>query len=159
MAYCVQCGKQVGDTDKFCPGCGRAQDGTTRPQNAAPQNPGDFWASMSDQNAAMLCYIPWVGWIGAVAVLATNRFRGNKRLHFHAFQGLYIFVAWLLVQNFASPMLRFGGGYPGRSLTGLMSLVVVGAWIFMLMKVRQNEDYRLPIVGELADRSVSEQRS
>ena len=153
MAYCVQCGKQVGDADKFCPGCGRAQDGP------APRNPGDFWANLTDQNAAMLCYIPWVGWIGSIAVLASDHFKGNKRLHFHAFQGLYIFVAWLLVQNFASPMLRFGGGFPGRSLTSLLSLAVLGTWVFMLIKVRQNEDYRLPILGELADRSVSEQRS
>jgi uncharacterized membrane protein len=153
MAYCVQCGKQVGEADKFCPGCGRVQNVT------APSNPGDFWANLTDQNAAMLCYIPWVGWIGAIAVLASNHFRGNKRLHFHAFQGLYIFVAWLLVQTFASPMLRFGGGYPGRSLSSLLSLLVLGAWIFMMMKVRQNDDYRLPILGELADRSVSEQKS
>jgi hypothetical protein len=28
----------------------------------------------------------------------------------------------------------------------------------MLMKVSQDVDYRLPVLGELADRSVSEQR-
>jgi uncharacterized membrane protein len=28
----------------------------------------------------------------------------------------------------------------------------------MLMKVSHDEDYRLPILGELAERSVSEQR-
>ena len=154
MAYCVQCGKQVGDTDKFCPGCGRPQN-----SSSARQDPGNFWANVTDQNAAMFCYVPWVGWIAAVAVLASEHFRGNRRLHFHAFQGLYLFVTWLLVENFASPMLRFGAGFPGRSLTGLLTLAVIGAWVFMMIKVRQNEDYRLPILGELADRSVSEQRS
>lgn len=29
----------------------------------------------------------------------------------------------------------------------------------MLIKVSHDEDYRLPIIGELADRSVCEQRS
>ena len=28
----------------------------------------------------------------------------------------------------------------------------------MLMKVSHDQDYRLPVIGELADRSVSEQR-
>ena len=152
MAYCVQCGKPISDTDKFCPACGR-------PQTPGPSsNPANFWANVTDDNAALLCYIPWVGWIAAIAVLASAKFKGNKRLLFHAFQGLYIFVAWLLVDWFVSPMLRFGPSFPGQVLPRLLSLAVFAAWIVMLIKVHQNEDYRLPIFGELADRSVSEQR-
>jgi uncharacterized membrane protein len=152
MAYCVQCGKQVGEADQYCSGCGRVQ------KEAVPNDPANFWANVSDDHAATLCYIPWVGWIAGVAVLASAKFRGNKRLHFHAFQGLYIFVAWLLVQNFASPLFHFGRGFPGQSIPGLLSLVVFGTWIFMLIKVHNHEDYRLPLLGELADRSVSEQK-
>jgi uncharacterized membrane protein len=152
MAYCVQCGHQVGDADQFCSGCGRVQ-------NAAPRrDPANFWANVSDNNAALLCYIPWVGWIAAVAVLASSKFRGNKRIHFHAFQGLYLFVAWLLVDWFLSPLFRFGPGLPGQVVPRLLSLAIFAAWIFMIIKVHQNDDYRLPILGELADRSVSEQK-
>jgi uncharacterized membrane protein len=152
MAYCVQCGKQVGETDQFCPGCGRAQKADP------PHNPADFWANLTDDNAALLCYLPWVGWIGAIGVLASIRFRGNKRLHFHAFQGLYLFVAWLLVENVARPIFRFSPGFPGSSISGILGLAIFAAWIFMIIKVHQHEDYRLPILGELADRSVSEQK-
>lgn len=153
MAYCVQCGKGIGDADQFCAGCGRAQTPGVRP------DPANFWANVSETNAALLCYIPWVGWIAAVAVLASAQFRGNKRLHFHAFQGLYIFVAWLLADWFVSPMFRFGTDFPGQFIPRLLSLAVFAAWIVMIIKVHQNEDFRLPILGELADRSVSEQRS
>ena len=45
----------------------------------------------------------------------------------------------------------------GQALSG-GAVLSVGAWIFMLMKVSHDQDYRLPILGELADRSVSEQR-
>ena len=157
MAYCVQCGNQVSDADKFCAGCGRPQNPN---QTCGPSgNPADFWANVTDSNAALLCYIPWVGWIAAIAVLASAKYKCNKRIHFHAFQGLYIFVAWLLVDWFVSPVFRFGPGFSGQVVPRLLSLAVFAAWILMLIKVHQNEDYRLPILGELADRSVSEQRS
>lgn len=151
MAFCGQCGKQINDADRFCPGCGRTQAG-------APPDPANFWANLTDSNAALLCYIPWVGWIASIALLASTKFRGNRRVHFHAFQGLYIFVAWLLVDWFVSPMVRFGPSFPGQVIPRLLSLAVFAAWIVMLIKVHQDEDYRLPILGELADRSVSEQR-
>jgi uncharacterized membrane protein len=153
MAYCVQCGKAIGDTDKFCPGCGRDQ---VPPETRT--DPANFWANVSENHASLLCYIPWVGWIAAIAILASAQFRGNKRLHFHAFQGLYIFVAWLLVDWFVSPMFRFGPGFPGQVVPRLLTLAVFASWIVMIIKVHQNEDYRLPFLGELADRSVSEQR-
>jgi hypothetical protein len=86
MAYCVQCGNQLGDADQFCPVCGRQQ----KPAATGSQspNPANFWANVTDSNAALLCYIPWVGWIAAIAVLASGHYKGNKRIHFHAFQGL-----------------------------------------------------------------------
>jgi uncharacterized membrane protein len=96
-------------------------------------------------------------------VLATERFRHDTRVRFHAFQGLYLFVAWLLVEWVVSPALyatRYGYGFPiERTATGILHLLIMLAWIIMIIKVSHNEDYRLPIVGELADRSVSEQRS
>jgi len=160
MPYCVQCGQTVGSPDRFCAKCGAQQ-----PASGASFEAGrvhDFWKNISDRNAALLCYIPWVGWIGAIAVLASDRFRGEKRIRFHAFQGLYLFAAWLMVEWVIAPMLTFPGsaiGFPFyRSLSQLLRLVIVGAWIFMLMKVSHDQDYRLPVLGELADRSASEQR-
>jgi uncharacterized membrane protein len=108
----------------------------------------------------LLCYVPWVGWIASVAVLASQRFRSADRVRFHAFQGLYLFVAWLLVDWFLTPILRF----PGHHIFGLnfvprlLSLAIVGAWIFMLIKIRADQDYRLPVIGELADRAVADRR-
>jgi len=100
------------------------------------------------------------GWIFAIVVLATERFRTNQIVRFHAFQGLYIFVAWLLIDMVLSPILFFPGmdGFPThRLLTACLHLGVYAAWIFMIIKVAKDEMYKLPVLGELADRSVSEQ--
>jgi uncharacterized membrane protein len=170
MAYCVQCGQAVGGSDKFCSKCGTPQAGAASGPASGRPSAGystvgrvqDYWSNVSHRNAALLCYIPWVGWIAAIAVLASERFRGEKRLRFHAFQGLYLFAAWLMVEWVVTPMLVFPSsavGFPVfRSISQILHLVIVGAWIFMLMKVSQDVDYRLPVLGELADRSVHEQR-
>ncbi|MEO8100852.1 MAG: hypothetical protein ABI811_24370 [Acidobacteriota bacterium] len=158
MAFCAQCGSGVGQTDQYCPKCGHRQGDPSRPPQPSP---ADLWNNISVRNASLLCYIPWVGWLAAIAVLASNRFRGQDRVRFHAFQGLYLFVAYMLVEIVVSPMMRVGGWnwqMGPNIIPRLLTLILFGAWIFMLIKVNQDEDFRLPILGELADRSVAEQR-
>jgi uncharacterized membrane protein len=43
-------------------------------------------------------------------------------------------------------------------MEAVMKLAIVGTWIFMLVRVSNDDDYHLPVIGELAERSVSEQR-
>ena len=166
MPYCVQCGQTVAASDRFCAKCGTQQSGSSSGAASGTfSGPGrvqDFWSNISHRNAALLCYIPWVGWIAAIAVLASDRFRSERRLRFHAFQGLYLFAAWLMVEWVFTPMLAFPVSNVGfsiyRTISQLLHLVIVGAWIFMLIKVSHDQDYHLPVIGDLADRSVSEQR-
>lgn len=153
MPFCTQCGKQVDDSVRFCPGCGAAQSGG----QASPPTP-DFLANLSPRTASILCYVPWVGWIACVVVLATQRFRHERVTRFNAFQGLYLLVAWLLVDRALDPILRMlSGGSHG--LGGLFKLAVIAGWVFMLAKTSQNQTYRLPVIGDLAERSLAEQRS
>jgi uncharacterized membrane protein len=118
---------------------------------------------ISNRNASLLCYIPMVGWLAAIVVLASERFRKETQVRFHAFQGLYLFVAWLLVEWVVSPALYvsdWGGGFAmHRLIPRCLQLLIFAAWIYMLIKVSHDEMYKLPIIGDLADRSVCEQRS
>lgn len=164
MAFCTQCGNQVEDADQFCAKCGMRQaehtgkSGATRQTSGQP-GPDQLWG-IRPRTASLLCYVPMAGWIFAIVVLATERFRKSHDVRFHAFQGLYIFVAWLLIDMVLSPLLFFPGmdGFPLRSmLTACLHLGVYAAWIFMIIKVARDEMYKLPLLGELADRSVSEQ--
>jgi uncharacterized membrane protein len=158
MAFCVQCGNQVGEADRFCAKCGARQKVT-----AGAQPAHDPLSGMSSRNASLLCYIPWVGWIAAIVVLASERFRRDAHVRFHAFQGLYIFVGWLMVEWVISPFLLASGfllAMPFHRLGAhLLQLLIFVAWVFMLIKVSHDENYKLPIIGDLAERSVSEQRS
>jgi uncharacterized membrane protein len=155
MPYCNQCGTQSGDADRFCAKCGAAQ-----PVAGVPPPHPDFLNGVPPRTAALLCYIPVVGWIWAIIVLASTRYRTNAQLRFNAFQGLYLFVTWLIVDWVVGPMFMIPLPHEMgvHFVPKLLKLALMGAWIFMIIKTSQGENYRLPILGELADRSVSEQR-
>jgi uncharacterized membrane protein len=148
MPYCSQCGNQVATGDIYCGKCGAKQ-----PVEFA--RPVDPLASISPRTAAILCYIPVVGWIASIIVLASDRFRHDHQIRFHAFQGLYLFVAWLIVDQVLRPVLGSlpDGGFP---IHRVLKAVLMFTWIFMLVKASHNETYSLPIIGELAQKSAAE---
>src|SRR5216683_4450272 len=147
MPYCCQCGNSVGNVDQFCGKCGTRQPG---PSAAASTN-AHFMGNVSNRHAALVCYIPMVGWIAAIVVLASERYRRETQMRFHAFQGLYLFVAWLIVEWVIAPAGDFGYGYPFHRLaTHGLQLLIFAAWIIMIIKVSHDENYKLPIIGELA---------
>jgi uncharacterized membrane protein len=149
MPFCSGCGNQVSQQDVYCRGCGARQPVPEAP----PASEG-----ISPRTASMLCYIPFVGWIAAIAVLAAERFRGDRAVRFHAFQGLYLFVAWLIVQWVISPLpfLHRGEGFGFFRLDKLLELGLVGVSVFMMIKVGQGQTFSLPILGELAQKSAAE---
>src|SRR5262245_53393244 len=107
---------------------------------------------MSARTASMLCYIPFVGWVAAIFVLASARFRDQSNVRFHAFQSLYLFVAWLLVGWAVVPFFLFRPHiFP---LGVILKLFIVFLWVFMLIKASREERYSLPLIGDLAERSL-----
>ena len=157
MPFCTSCGNQVGPADTYCARCGARQAGA----GAAPGAPADPLRNVSKRTAAMLCYIPLVGWIAAIVVLASPKFQRDRDIRFHAFQGIYLFVVYLLIDWVVAPMFHLlsgPAGGPARAISNLLHLVVFVAWIWMIIKTSQEQMFRLPIVGELAERSVAEQR-
>jgi uncharacterized membrane protein len=149
MPFCSQCGKEVGGSDAYCHQCG------TRQPSASTQRPAghDPLSQMSARTASILCYVPGIGWIASIIVLASEKFRTNRDVRFHAFQGLYLFVAWLLDGWVLRPMFSMVRHMPIHSL---VELALLGMSIFMMVKASHNETYSLPLFGELAHRSVAE---
>lgn len=132
--------------DVYCAKCGARQP-------VAHPRPADPFASITPRTASILCYIPGLGWIGSIIVLASQRFRNDRIVRFHAFQGLYLFVAWLIEDWVLTPILS---GIPHVHLNGIVKAVLLFMSIFMIVKASHEEAYSLPIIGELAERSVSE---
>lgn len=159
MAYCINCGNSVGDADVFCGKCGTRQAAV----DAGPAGPGPSPAppatnpldTMPPRTAGMLCYVPMLGIIMSIIVLASERFRRDVDTRFHAFQGLFLFVAYQVADKVLRPF--FWGGTFGFNPIGLLKLAIVGGGIYLLIATQRGEKVKLPLVGDLAERSASEQ--
>jgi uncharacterized membrane protein len=147
MPFCSQCGNQVDNADVYCARCGARQP------TVAPRAGSDPFNSISARTASILCYIPGIGWIGSIIVLASERFRTNQTVRFHAFQGLYLFVAWLIEDWVLTPFFR---SIPHMHVDPIVKMALLFMSIFMIVKASHEERYSLPIIGELAEKSVSE---
>jgi uncharacterized membrane protein len=161
MPYCTNCGTEVLPNAFYCGRCGKAQPGAgSSPFTGASAVPPtvDILTGISDRTASILCYIPVFGIIPSIIVLASQKFRHNPVVRFNAFQSVYLFVAWLIVSS-AMPVLMFG--IPGWSfehgLPELLKLALFACWIYLLVKAANNIQVRLPVIGDLAARSATEQ--
>ena len=139
--------------DVFCGRCGARQPAASSPPPPTPPQPLRGLESIHPKTASILCYIPWVGWIAAIVVLASDRFRHNRAVRFHAFQGLYLFVAWLIADQVIRPVV---GGMARIHVYGVIEALLLAASIFMMVKAAHEQTYALPLFGELAQRSVAE---
>lgn len=151
MPFCTNCGTRVDDNAAFCWNCGSRQ-----PQHTVQFT--DFFGHIKNRTASILCYIPVFGVIPAIVFLAAHKFRRNMWVRFDAFQALYLFVTWLILHSAVPNLVP---GWPGSGLEhllfGLLRLAVLLCWIFLIVKAAQNQQVRLPILGDLAARSAYEQ--
>ena len=151
MPFCTNCGTNVDSGAAFCYNCGTAQ-----PRRMPPGT--DFLDPISDRTASILSYIPVFGVIPAIVFLASQKFRNNARVRFDAFQSVYLFVAWLIISAAIPTLLFTGHGWGAESaLLALCKAAVFICWIYLLIKAAQEEQVRLPIIGDLAARSATEQ--
>ncbi|HTS62343.1 MAG TPA: zinc-ribbon domain-containing protein [Candidatus Acidoferrales bacterium] len=162
MPFCSQCGNEVREADVFCRRCGAKQPVEASPAGSPAPAGGataggatahDILTGIQPRTASILCYVPGIGWIASIIVLAADRFRHNRVVRFHGFQGLYLFVAWLLEDQVMRPIFA---RIPGMHLHGLIQALLLGASIFMMVKASHDEAYSLPLFGDLAQKSMAE---
>lgn len=151
MPFCSKCGTQVAPADVYCAKCGQRQPIDGRDIPATPVDP---LSGISARTASILCYIPAIGWICAVVVLASMKFRNDRTVRFHAFQGLYLFVANLIAKFVLQPLFWMLPDHV--HVYQIVELILVIASVFMMAKAAHDEAYELPLFGELAQRSVAE---
>ena len=151
MAYCSQCGKGVGEADRFCATCGARQPVEASPLPRPSAGPFD---QLTPRTASMICYIPFIGWIGSLIVLSLDKFRDHREVRFHAFQGLYLFILWLIVDQVLGPVFRLASSEHFR-VDKLLQVGLIVAWVLMIIKTSRSEFVSLPIIGDLAEKSTA----
>jgi uncharacterized membrane protein len=131
----------------MCPACA---------SRAAAPSAGSAQGStggMSDNVVGMLCYITI---IPAIIFLVMEPYNRNRFVRFHAFQNIFFCVAWIVLWV----ALTFVGMIPVLGwltlllwpLLGLGGLII---WIILLIKANQGQMFKLPIIGDLAEKQAN----
>ena len=163
MAFCTQCGNQVGGDDRFCAKCGGLQGERLADTPPAPTPPPLSLPPLGPTRlkpnvAALLCYIPSVGWVASVIFLTAEAYKRNAYVRFHALQGLFLFVVYLFARAVLSPGFFFNpfhrSPFSDFGLHSFLQLGVIVAQIVGIVKTSQGAEYRLPVLSELADKSM-----
>jgi uncharacterized membrane protein len=93
--------------------------------------------------ARLLCYV--LGWVSGLILLLIVR--ENKNVRFHAIQSIVVFGA-ITIASYILGLLPYIGGFLG----GLLGLLAFVLWIILMVKAYQQELFRLPVAGDLADK-------
>ena len=73
----------------------------------------------------------------------------SKFVRFHAFQSIFLFVAWI------SPVRSSGRtilGHLGLLLNFLLVPVFIVVWLYMMYSAFNNKKVKIPIIGDLAEK-------
>jgi uncharacterized membrane protein len=158
MAFCAKCGTQLTAGSGFCAACGAAISGqsvaTTSGAAAAPATSptGTVNSGMTDNVAAALSYI----WIVGLVFLLIEPYNKNRFVRFHAFQSVFYAAAWLVLwygMHIVFSIMPF----LGLLILPLYFLIGIGGfvyWLFLAFKAYGNERYKIPIIGDIAEKQA-----
>jgi uncharacterized membrane protein len=148
MAFCSGCGAQLPDGAVACPACGRAVG--SAPVAATPVAAG---GGLTDNVAGMLAYVTIVP---AIIFLVMEPYNKSRFVRFHSFQNIFFCVAWIVIWialSFISmvPVL----GWMTLLIWPLLGLGGLILWIILLIKANQGQMFKLPIIGDLAEKQAN----
>jgi len=144
MAFCSSCGTQIPDGTTICPACSaKASTG------AAAATAG----GMTDNVAGMLAYVTI---IPAIIFLVVAPYNQSRFVRFHSFQSIFFNVAWIVLWVALSivgmiPVL----GWATLIIWPLLGLGGLIIWILLLIKANQGQMWKLPIVGDMAEKQAN----
>jgi len=144
MAFCPNCGSQV--DGNFCPKCGSSVGAVGTGPASSP--PGVGASGISDNVAGALAYIPLIG----IIFLLLEPYNRKKLVRFHAFQGLFLLAAAIVL----------------NIVTSILTSIIFSLWIFYslirlafavigiycMYKAYTGVKVVLPVIGPLAEKQA-----
>ena len=117
----------------------------------------EIMAKTNENNPMSIVAYLW--FVGAIIVLVQNP--TDKFLKFHAWQSIFLSAAWAIVLLVLG-MVNGAMGYGSYGRFGLIDLVTwaadilfLVAWIMCVMNAYKGEIYKLPEIGDLAEKQTA----
>jgi len=142
--FCSSCGAQMEEGAVTCAACGKS---TVPPTVTTAATSG-----LADNVAGMLAYVTI---IPPIVFLVLEPYNKNRFIRFHSFQSIFFHVAWIVIwvalNIIASiPIL----GWMSVLIWPLIGLGGFVVWVILLLKAYQNQMFKLPVIGDLAEKQV-----
>lgn len=133
------------------------QYGQQQPQYGQP--PPAAAAGMDDNVASALCYL--LSFITGIIFLVLEPYSKNKAVRFHAFQAIFFGIAcivvnivMMIVSGILHSILNYTLWFIPTILSLGVSLGMLCAWLFLMYKAYNREHFKLPILGDLAEKQA-----
>ena len=147
MAYCPNCGSPSDGT--FCGKCGSPIDASSVPPPPPGYTPATADAGQTENVASALCYLQ--GFITGILFLVLAPYNQNKTVRFHAFQSIFLHVAFIVFWIVLGMIMPFS---VSLILTPLIGLAATVGWILLMWKAYQGQKVKLPVIGDLAEKQA-----
>ena len=138
MAFCKSCGQDIGSAN-FCSKCGASQGAAAIPVATPIAASAE---GLAENVAGLLCYV--LGWVSGLIFLLIDK---RPWVKFHAAQSIAVFGGLTVIRI----GLLFMSHFLGWAIFGLIGLVSLVLWIFLMVKTYQHETVRIPIAADIAD--------
>jgi uncharacterized membrane protein len=144
---CPKCGADMPEEATFCPGCGQAMNSAERVSGTV--------GKLRRNVAGALAYFTF---IPAVVFLMMDPYQRDRFVRFHSFQCLVFWLASLIAAAafrllaFVLSIVPLLGYLLLLLVAFVVGLALIVAWLLLVVKALQGEYFKLPVLGDLAER-------
>ncbi|MFC2034641.1 DUF4870 domain-containing protein [Chloroflexota bacterium] len=96
--------------------------------------------------ASLLCYV--LGWVTGIIIFILEK--ENRLVRFHALQSIIVFGALTIASTVLGWLPIVGGFF--SAVIGILAFIL---WVVLMIKAYQGEKYKIPWVGDFAEKQVS----
>ena len=136
-------------------------------QNPAPSPVGKSSTGLDENIAALLAYV--FGWISGLIFFLIEkdsklvRFHGMQSLLFNVGVAVLCFVLWIIffviyfIANQVAGAMGALVGILGMLLWFVLAIGILIAWVLCLVRAYQGQYFKLPIIGNFAEKFANKQ--
>jgi len=103
--------------------------------------------NLEENVAGALCYV--LGWITGIIFYIMEK--DNKFVRFHAMQSIIVFFPLSIILGIVQGILLFVP-FIGWAISTLIGLFMFVLWLVLMLKAYQGEKFKLPVVGDIAEK-------